>query len=391
MVPIELERPTRDFTEAAAMSADEYLEAVDAGYRTVPDDCDLLAVGEMGIANTTAAATLCAALLGGGAARWAGRGTGVDDDGLARKCAAIETALHFHRGILGDPLAVAAALGGRELAAIAGAVLAARRHNVPVLLDGFVATSAVLPLARLDAGALDHCRAGHVSAESGHRDLLRELKLPPLLDLNMRLGEASGAGCRDPAGAGRPRLPRRDGNFHGGRRLRRGGLTKPCHISQRNWPGGQSLTKEPRMRMAVIKLIVVAAALFAAILPARAEIRILASPGGAVGPFLELFDRVRQSGERVVIDGPCLSACTLVLMTIPEERICVTRRAVLGFHAARSIDGRGRMYAEPEASRAVQEAYPAPVRDWISRRGGLTSRLLLLRGRELAAIYPRCR
>jgi nicotinate-nucleotide--dimethylbenzimidazole phosphoribosyltransferase len=194
VVPIELERPTRDFTEAAAMSTDEYLEAVDAGYRTVPDDCDLLAVGEMGIANTTAAAMLCAALLGGGAARWAGRGTGVDDDGLARKRAAIETALHFHRGILGDPLAVAAALGGRELAAIAGAVLAARRHKVPVLLDGFVATSAVLPLARLDAGALVHCRAGHVSAESGHRDLLRELKLPPLLDLNMRLGEASGAG-----------------------------------------------------------------------------------------------------------------------------------------------------------------------------------------------------
>jgi hypothetical protein len=145
------------------------------------------------------------------------------------------------------------------------------------------------------------------------------------------------------------------------------------------------------MRMAVIKLIVVVAALFVAIVPARAEIRILASPGGQVGPFLDLFDRVRQSGERVVIDGPCLSACTLVLMTIPEERICVTRRAVLGFHAARSIDGRGRMYAEPEASRAVEAAYPAPVRDWISRRGGLTSRLLLLRGRELAAIYPRCR
>jgi nicotinate-nucleotide--dimethylbenzimidazole phosphoribosyltransferase len=194
VAPIELERPTRDFTEAAAMSTNEYIAAVDAGYRIVPEDCDLLAVGEMGIANTTTAATLCAALLGGGAARWAGRGTGVDDDGLARKRAAIETALNFHRGILGDPLAVAAALGGRELAAIAGAVLAARQHKVPVLLDGFVATAAVLPLARLDASALDHCRAGHVSAESGHRDLLRELELLPLLDLNMRLGEASGAG-----------------------------------------------------------------------------------------------------------------------------------------------------------------------------------------------------
>jgi hypothetical protein len=151
------------------------------------------------------------------------------------------------------------------------------------------------------------------------------------------------------------------------------------------------LTEELHMGMAVIKLIVVAAALLAAIMPVRAEIRILASPGGQVGPFLELFDRVRETGERVVIDGPCLSACTLVLMTVPAERICVTRRAVLGFHAARSIDGRGRIYAEPEASRAVQAAYPDQVRDWISRHGGLTSRMLLLRGRDLAAIYPRCR
>jgi len=194
VVPIELERPTQDFTEAAAMGADEFLAAVDIGYRTVPEDCDLLAVGEMGIANTTAAATLCAALLGGGAVRWAGRGTGVDDDGLTRKRAAIEAALNFHRDILGDPLAVAAALGGRELAAISGAVLAARQRHIPVMLDGFVATAAVLPLARLNAHALDHCRAGHVSAEAGHRDLLRELRLSPLLDLAMRLGEASGAG-----------------------------------------------------------------------------------------------------------------------------------------------------------------------------------------------------
>src|SRR5215213_7173476 len=146
-----------------------------------------------------------------------------------------------------------------------------------------------------------------------------------------------------------------------------------------------------RRHMARMKIVFATMALCAAILPARAEIRILASPGGQVGPFIELFDRVRQTGERVVIDGPCLSACTLVLMTVPSERICVTRRAVLGFHAARSMDNRGRLYAEPEASRAVLEAYPAPVRNWISRRGGLTSRMLLLRGRDLAAIYPSCR
>ncbi|WP_407166863.1 hypothetical protein [Bradyrhizobium sp. ORS 111] len=140
-----------------------------------------------------------------------------------------------------------------------------------------------------------------------------------------------------------------------------------------------------------MKMLLAAASLCATIASAQAEVRILESPGGQVGPFIELFDKVRESGERVVIDGPCLSACTLVLSMVPHDRICVTRRAVLGFHAARSIDGRGRIYAEPEASEAVLEAYPAPVRVWIIRRGGLNSRLLLLRGRELAAIYPRCR
>src|SRR5882672_2707133 len=133
------------------------------------------------------------------------------------------------------------------------------------------------------------------------------------------------------------------------------------------------------MRIILTKHLLLALLLFAS--PAVAEVRILASPGGEVGSFLDLFARVRASGERVVIDGPCLSACTLVLSTVPNDRICVTRRAVLGFHAARSIDRRGRMYAEPEAWEAVLETYPAPVRSWIRRRGGLTSRLLLLRGR----------
>jgi len=143
-------------------------------------------------------------------------------------------------------------------------------------------------------------------------------------------------------------------------------------------------------RIVFILLLAVALWLIATML-ARAEVRILASPGGQVGPFIDLFEKVRNSGERVVIDGPCLSACTLVLSMVPSERICVTRRAVLGFHAARSIDRRGRTYAEPEASQLVLQAYPGPVRDWIVRRGGLTSRLLLLRGRELAAMYRRCR
>jgi hypothetical protein len=151
-------------------------------------------------------------------------------------------------------------------------------------------------------------------------------------------------------------------------------------------------SSEPFMKKALLKTIVFAMALCApALSPAHAEIRILASSGGEVGPFLKLFDRVHESGERVVIDGPCLSACTLVLDVVPNDRICVTRRAVLGFHAARSVDRRGRMYAEPEASDVVLQAYPEAVRGWILRRGGLSSRLLLLHGRELAAIYPRCR
>jgi hypothetical protein len=146
------------------------------------------------------------------------------------------------------------------------------------------------------------------------------------------------------------------------------------------------------MRTAVIKTMFLAAVLVGLLLPpAQAEVRILASPGGQVGPFLVLFERVRATGERVVIDGPCLSACTLVLSMVPNNRICVTRKAILGFHAARSIDQHGRIYAEPEASDLVLEAYPAAVRGWIQRRGGLNSRLLLLRGRELAAIYPSCR
>jgi hypothetical protein len=146
------------------------------------------------------------------------------------------------------------------------------------------------------------------------------------------------------------------------------------------------------MRPAVVKAIFLTAVLCVLMMPpAQAEVRILSSPGGQVGPFLDLFERMRDTGERVVIDGPCLSACTLVLSMVPASRICVTRRAILGFHAAQSIDRRGRMYAEPEASELVLEAYPSPVRGWIRRRGGLTSRLLLLRGRELAAIYPSCR
>jgi hypothetical protein len=139
-----------------------------------------------------------------------------------------------------------------------------------------------------------------------------------------------------------------------------------------------------RLSVALLACIVTTA-------PAAADFRIIRSPGGPVVPYVQLFETIAQSGERVIIDGPCLSACTLVLSMVPRQRICVTPRAVLGFHAARSIDAAGHSYAEPAATRIVLEAYPKPVRDWIIRRGGLTSRVLLLRGRELAAMYPACR
>jgi nicotinate-nucleotide--dimethylbenzimidazole phosphoribosyltransferase len=193
VIPLALEAPTADFTESAALTEEEFLAAVTTGYDSVSPQSDLVCLGEMGIGNTTAAAAIAAALFGGRGARWAGRGTGVDDDGLARKCAVIDRALDRHGAILHDPLRVAAALGGRELAAILGAALAARRQNIPVLLDGFVCTGAVAPLYKLRADTLAHALGGHVSAEAGHRMLLEELELKPLLDLNMRLGEASGA------------------------------------------------------------------------------------------------------------------------------------------------------------------------------------------------------
>jgi hypothetical protein len=125
--------------------------------------------------------------------------------------------------------------------------------------------------------------------------------------------------------------------------------------------------------------------------PARADVRILASPGGEVGSFLRLFAVLRETGERIVIDGPCYSACTLVLSAIPRDRICVTRRAVLGFHGARVFDRAGNEYRpSPSLNAAVAEVYPTPIQQWIARRGGLTKKLVTLRGAELYRYYPRC-
>jgi nicotinate-nucleotide--dimethylbenzimidazole phosphoribosyltransferase len=190
---LELDRPTADFTIAPAMGEAECLAALERGMLALDRDADLVLLGEMGIGNTTVAAALCVALFGGAVEGWIGRGTGVDEAGLARKTEVVALALQRHGPALADPLAALVCCGGREQAAIFGAVLAARRAQIPVLLDGFVCTAAAAPLARLRADGLDHCLAGHVSAEAGHRRLLDALGLRPVLDLGMRLGEGSGA------------------------------------------------------------------------------------------------------------------------------------------------------------------------------------------------------
>nr|WP_206613943.1 nicotinate-nucleotide--dimethylbenzimidazole phosphoribosyltransferase [Sinirhodobacter populi] len=191
VVALDLDRPTADFTATAAMTGAETLAAMNRGAAAVDRDADVLILGEMGIGNSTIAAALAAALFGGEVADWVGPGTGSDAEGLRRKISAIERGLARHRGL--TPMETLAALGGREQAAICGAVLAARAARIPVILDGFICTAAAAPLHAADPRLLDHCLIGHVSAEPGHRRLLAAMGRTAVLDFDMRLGEGSGA------------------------------------------------------------------------------------------------------------------------------------------------------------------------------------------------------
>lgn len=188
-----LEEPTGDLSEGPAMDEVDCAHAMAYGMMAVESGIDVLALGEMGIGNTTAAAALCHGLFGGEAADWVGPGTGVDAARRAEKVALVEKAVALHREALDDPLQVLCRLGGRELAAIAGAILAARMARTPVMLDGYACTAAAAVLHALDPRALDHCQVSHMSAEPGHKRLLARLGKRPLVDLDMRLGEASGA------------------------------------------------------------------------------------------------------------------------------------------------------------------------------------------------------
>lgn len=189
---LALEKPTRDITEDAALEEAECAATMAYGMEAT-EGCDILCIGEMGIGNTTIAAAVSLALFGGEAEDWVGPGTGVEGAALRRKAEVVRRALDLHRAHLGDPLEVLRRLGGREIAAMTGAVLAARLQRIPVILDGYVATAAAAVLKAMRPDALDHCVAGHVSAEPAHRRLLAELGLTPVLDLGMRLGEGSGA------------------------------------------------------------------------------------------------------------------------------------------------------------------------------------------------------
>lgn len=193
-----LEHPTQDFTQEAALSEEECAHAMAYGMMAVEPGIDLLCLGEMGIANTTSAAAMAAAMFEGDGKAWAGPGTGVMGSALENKIKVIDQGLALHRPFFSDGLEILRRLGGRELAAITGAVMAARMAHIPVLLDGFASTAAAAILLKLRSDALDHCWVSHCSAEPGHRKLLEKIDKKPLLEFNMRLGEASGAALAIP-------------------------------------------------------------------------------------------------------------------------------------------------------------------------------------------------
>ena len=193
VIPIDLDKPTRDFSEVKAMEKKEVFSAMQLGFDSVPSDCDLLVLGEMGISNTTSASAISCALFNEPVAHMTGIGTGLNKNQLSKKLEIIKSALKLHGKNFKDPISILSCYGGREIAAIAGSVISARLKSIPVLLDGFICTAAASSLILFDKMILDHCRISHLSSEQGHAIVLRNLKMEPILDLNLRLGEGSGA------------------------------------------------------------------------------------------------------------------------------------------------------------------------------------------------------
>ncbi len=188
---------TGNIARGPAMSREQAIQALELGISLVQDELnrglDIVATGDMGIANTTPAAAIAAAITGLPPAQVTGRGTGVDDERLAHKIAVVERALEVNRPDPRDGVDVLAKVGGFEIGTLAGVVLGAASHRIPVVIDGFISTAAALIAGVLSPQAVAYCIAGHVSAEAGHRAMLRHLGLEPLLDLDMRLGEGTGA------------------------------------------------------------------------------------------------------------------------------------------------------------------------------------------------------
>jgi len=190
---LALELPTGDITKEPALDDQMCAATIAYGMEAVAGKPDLICLGEMGIGNTTIAAAIYAALYGGNGADWVGRGTGVDDEGLKRKADVVDRALALHRSELDHPMAILARLGGREICAMLGALVAARHQKVPVIIDGYVATTAAAIAHAVNPAAINHCLFAHVSAEGDHARVLSKMGQSGLLDLGMRLGEGSGA------------------------------------------------------------------------------------------------------------------------------------------------------------------------------------------------------
>lgn len=193
VIALDLDNPTKDFTKEPAMTEVECVKAINTGLEAVSDNLDLICIGEMGIGNTTSAAALCCAVFSGEPEDWTGPGTGLKGIALANKIKVVGRAISIHEHAMADGLEILRHLGGREIAAITGAIVGARLSRTPVLLDGYVTAAAASVIYALDPHALDHCQVGHVSAEPGHTRLLEKLEKQPLLNLGMRLGEGSGA------------------------------------------------------------------------------------------------------------------------------------------------------------------------------------------------------
>ena len=193
VIPIDLDKPTMDFSECKAMSEDEVLSFMQLGFDSIPSSCDLLVLGEMGISNTTSATSISCALFNEPVDLMTGIGTGINKIQLSNKIKIINKALRLHGKKFKDPVSILSCYGGKEIAAIAGSVISARMKSIPVLLDGFITTAAASTLIRFKKDILDHCLVSHLSSEPGHVRILNNLKKEPILDLNLRLGEGSGA------------------------------------------------------------------------------------------------------------------------------------------------------------------------------------------------------